>query len=160
MEIRATPNSSFFVDILKIEPLGQCLISASNRLELNPFSVWKFVYNLKMFVWAGRTFTVNISHLFSCNRRENFVKFLKLLVLWSISPTLYEKICANILVPEKVQTWNVSTKKVQTKLSYKLLYKKGVRKILVKWTLVYMYYEFNCMSECTAVGKLPQLRSS
>ncbi len=31
--------------------------------------------------------------------------------LWSISPTFYERICANILTAKKVSTKNVSAKK-------------------------------------------------
>jgi hypothetical protein len=48
----------------------------------------------------------------------------------SISPTFYECICADILVPKKVQTLNVSTKKLRAKL----LYKKAAHKMLVKLT--------------------------
>jgi hypothetical protein len=56
--------------------------------------------------------------------RKEFLKSF----LWSISPTFYERICANILVSKKVQTFNVSTKKLRAKL----LYEKAPRKMLVK----------------------------
>jgi hypothetical protein len=47
-----------------------------------------------------------------------------------MSPTFYERICANILAPKKVQTLNVSTKNLRAKL----LYEKAARKMLVKLT--------------------------
>jgi hypothetical protein len=49
---------------------------------------------------------------------------------WSISPTFYERICANILAPKRAQTYNVSTKKLRAKFSYE----KAARKMLVKLT--------------------------
>ncbi len=48
----------------------------------------------------------------------------------SISPTFYDRICANILVPLKSLTFTASTKK----LSAKLLYKKAARKMLERLT--------------------------
>jgi hypothetical protein len=51
-------------------------------------------------------------------------------LLWSISQAFYDRICANILAPKKVQTSNVSTKKLWAKL----LHKKAVCKMLVKLT--------------------------
>ncbi len=51
-------------------------------------------------------------------------------LLWSISPTFYERICANILASKKVQTLNVSTEKFWAKLSNE----KGACKMLVKLT--------------------------
>jgi hypothetical protein len=47
---------------------------------------------------------------------------------WSISPTFYKPICANILVSIKSLTFTASTKK----LLVKLLYEKAARKIPVK----------------------------
>jgi hypothetical protein len=44
--------------------------------------------------------------------------------LWSISPTFYECICANILAPKRVKTLK--------KLNTKLLCEKGPSKMLVK----------------------------
>ncbi len=48
----------------------------------------------------------------------------------SISPTLYERICANILAQIKSLSFSASTKK----LSAKLTYEKAARKMLVKLT--------------------------
>jgi hypothetical protein len=50
--------------------------------------------------------------------------------LWPISPTFYERICANSIAPKKVQTLNIRTKNLHAKLSYK----KATRKMLVKLT--------------------------
>ncbi len=36
----------------------------------------------------------------------------------SISPTFNERICADILAPKEIQTYNVSRKQLRTKLSY------------------------------------------
>jgi hypothetical protein len=44
--------------------------------------------------------------------------FQSVIAMWSISPTFYEHICANILAPKKAQTSNVSTIKVPAKLLY------------------------------------------
>ncbi len=57
-------------------------------------------------------------------------KMLVKLTLWSISPTFYECICTNILAPKIVQTWNVRSKELCAKLSYK----RGGRKMLVNLT--------------------------
>ncbi len=64
--------------------------------------------------WAAKT-----------DREASYYKYLE-----SISPTFYERICANILLPNKVQTQNGSTKK----LCAKVLYKKAARKMLMKMT--------------------------
>ncbi len=50
--------------------------------------------------------------------------------LESISPTFYERICTNILVPIKNLTFTANTKKLRAKL----LYEKATCKMLVKLT--------------------------
>jgi hypothetical protein len=49
--------------------------------------------------------------------------------LWSISPIKNERICANILAPKRIQTKNVSTKKICIKLSYKKNHAQNVGEI-------------------------------
>ncbi len=50
---------------------------------------------------------------------------------WSISPTVYQRICANFFAPKKNLTYTTSTKKLLAKLSYE----RATHKTLVKLTL-------------------------
>jgi hypothetical protein len=57
------------------------------------------------------------------------VKILAFEDLWLISPTFYQRICANFLAPKSL-TYTSSTKE----LCAKLLYEKAASKMLVKLT--------------------------
>ena len=79
-EIRVTPNISFFVEFLKIVSQNKCLLSASDKSDLTPFSIWKWV-NIIVFKCLHSQDVHNKRHnihLSSWNWREKSDRFSKL----------------------------------------------------------------------------------
>jgi hypothetical protein len=81
---------------------------------------------------------VESSEVFACRRhrpdhfRSQTIRstFEPIRDLWSISPTFYERICANILAPKKFKP----KMQVQKKALQESLYEKGARKMLMRLT--------------------------